>query len=304
MWNTQLKANICNISTFCGLHTGSGAGASFGFHQSHRLSMPFHLLLRRRCCLYDFTRALFCKSWFSICGWFPFSLSFSNGLLACFCHTWRSTKSVDSTIASLTPLFSWLKGAPPGINPSSPPAKKRSCGNIWCLWVIMDIGLTQIPLWQLLRQYPEVAHPQCRDIAPLRLVSWVSCEVPARVQQVVNQLMILFGAVTPVSSNEVLEIGRQQSGVTTSGELSWDMIRGRIDSWGHHRGNTLLKKCVASSSPSCNASHYLALFTSWTWSCFKWSQCSPLATLDGDGLLHLTESKNVVHVVNEGWNIL
>ena len=57
------------------------------------------------------------------------------------------------------------------------------------------------------------------------LVSWVSCEVPARVQQVLNQLMILFGSVSPVSSNEVLEIGRQQLGVTASGELSRDMIR-------------------------------------------------------------------------------
>ena len=77
-----------------------------------------------------------------------------------------------------------------------------------------------VALWQLLRQYPDVALPQCRDIAPLRLVSWVSCEVPARVQQV-----LLFGEVAPVSSNEVLEIGRQQLGVTACGELSWDMIR-------------------------------------------------------------------------------
>ena len=77
-------------------------------------------------------------------------------------------------------------------------------------------------------RYPEVAHPQCRDIAPLRLVSWVSCEVPARVQQVLHQLMILFGAVTPVASNEVLEIGRQQLGVTQRGAfLGYD--QGRID---------------------------------------------------------------------------
>ena len=32
--------------------------------------------------------------------------------------------------------------------------------------------------------------------------------------------MTLFGAVAPVSSNEVFEIGRQQLGVTDSGELS------------------------------------------------------------------------------------
>ena len=63
-------------------------------------------------------------------------------------------------------------------------------------WIDLNMPHGRFPLWQLLRQYPEVAHPQSRDIAPLRLVSWVSCEVPARVQQVLNQLMILFGAVT------------------------------------------------------------------------------------------------------------
>ena len=126
------------------------------------------------------------------------------------------------------------------------------------------------PLWQLLRQYPEVAHPQCRDIAPLRLVSWVSCEVPARVQQVLHQLMTLFGEVAPVSSNEVLEIGRQQ--------LSWDMIR-----------DALIRE--ATWLLSCNASHYLGL-------------CSPLATQEGDGLPHLTVSKNVLQEVSMEWNIL
>ena len=55
-------------------------------------------------------------------------------------------------------------------------------------WIDLNVTHGRFPLWQLLRQYPEVAHPQRRDIAPLRLVSWVSCEVPARVQQVLHQL--------------------------------------------------------------------------------------------------------------------
>ena len=49
-------------------------------------------------------------------------------LIMAFLHVfvinWRSTKPVDSTIASLTPLFSWLKRVPPGINPSSRQQKK------------------------------------------------------------------------------------------------------------------------------------------------------------------------------------
>ena len=38
-------------------------------------------------------------------------------------------------------------------------------------------------------------------------------------------MMVLFGAVTPVSSDEVLAIGVQQLGVAPSGEISWDAIR-------------------------------------------------------------------------------
>ena len=41
----------------------------------------------------------------------------------------------------------------------------------------------------------------------------MSCKVPDHVQQVLNQLMVLFGAVAPVSSDEVLAIGVQQLGV-------------------------------------------------------------------------------------------
>ena len=62
-------------------------------------------------------------------------------------------------------------------------------------WIDPSMPHGRFPLWQLLRQYPEVA------------------KVPAHVQQVLNQLMTLFGAVSPVASNKVLEIGRQQLGV-------------------------------------------------------------------------------------------
>ena len=59
-------------------------------------------------------------------------------------------------------------------------------------WIDLSLPHGRFPLWQLLRQYPDVALPQCRDIAPLRLVSWVSCEVPEHVQQVLRQLMTLY----------------------------------------------------------------------------------------------------------------
>ena len=101
---------------------------------------------------------------------------------------------------------------------------------------------------------------KARDIAPLRLVSWVSCKVPDRVQHVLHQLMALFGEVAPVSSDEVLAIGVQQQGGTSSGEISWDMVRDaliREETCGQ-------RKCVASWLNSYNAFHSLVSCTSWT----------------------------------------
>ena len=66
----------------------------------------------------------------------------------------------------------------------------------------------------------------------------------------------------------------------------------------------LRRKYVASWLLFYNASHSLALCISWTWSCRKWSQCSPLATQEGGGLHHLTVSLNVLQEVSMGWNIL
>ena len=37
--------------------------------------------------------------------------------------------------------------------------------------------------------------------------------------------MVLFGAVAPVSFDEVIAIGVQQLGVASSGEISWDVVR-------------------------------------------------------------------------------
>ena len=85
-----------------------------------------------------------------------------------------------------------------------------SCEHSYGHWIDLDMPHGRFPLWQLLREKPAAAHPPCRDIAPLRLVSWLSCEVPVRVQQVLNQLMTLFGEVTPAPSSEVIDIGLQQ----------------------------------------------------------------------------------------------
>ena len=126
----------------------------------------------------------------------------------------------DESLSSLTCKFCI-------VDRSTPELREHfgTCEHSYGHWIDLSLPHGRYPLWQLLRKYPDVALPQCRDIAPLRLVSWVSCEVPAHVQQVLHQLMTLFGEVAPVSSDEVLAIGVQQLGVTSSGEISWDMVR-------------------------------------------------------------------------------
>ena len=55
-----------------------------------------------------------------------------------------------------------------------------TCEHSYGHWIDLSLPHGRYPLYQLLRQYQDVALPQARDIAPLRLVSWVSCEVPDR----------------------------------------------------------------------------------------------------------------------------
>ena len=128
--NTQFKANNKNTISYpplsCDLHTGSGIGASFWFHQSHLLPMLL-LPLRHRGCLSDITGALFCSPG-AICGWFlvstPFECCFYRPF-ACFCHEMifylgGYDHCVLYTTAQLT------EGRSARDQPKQPPAKKAS----------------------------------------------------------------------------------------------------------------------------------------------------------------------------------
>ena len=56
-----------------------------------------------------------------------------DGLLHVFVIKWHFTNLVHTTIASFTPLLSWRKSAPPGINPSSRQKKNHLSGPRYCL---------------------------------------------------------------------------------------------------------------------------------------------------------------------------
>ena len=85
-----------------------------------------------------------------------------------------------------------------------------SCEHSYGHWIDLDITHGRFPLWQLLREKPAAAHPQCRDIARGE-VGFLAFPVKFRFgfNKSLNQLMTLFGEVTPAPSSEVIDIGQE-----------------------------------------------------------------------------------------------
>ena len=62
-----------------------------------------------------------------------------------------------------------------------------TCEHSYGHWLDLDLPHGKFDLLRLLRQFPDFANPACRDAAPLRLVSWLSCEVPPSTQELLDQ---------------------------------------------------------------------------------------------------------------------
>ena len=139
-------------------HFGSGIGASFGSHQS---PLPLFALPRwHRCflrvspkpsscvCILPFGDPALIRNHGAssfVCVLSRFLVVFvwlvSLLVLVAFCTFLHNLLMLNiflvvADTASLTPLFSWLKGAPPGINPSSYQQKK----NLWLLPTLLWCG--------------------------------------------------------------------------------------------------------------------------------------------------------------------
>ena len=136
-----------SVQTFCFLHTGhlrtsgSGVGATLGFHQSPRSFLKLYgiFTLWRRCFPLDFTGALFCT--FAYSWWVVFCLNFVAffhvfGLLFwCTTSSGAYGHSVFNTFVQLT------EGRSARDLPKQPPAKK----NHW-LHVAEDVHLLSGPV--------------------------------------------------------------------------------------------------------------------------------------------------------------
>lgn len=79
-----------------------------------------------------------------------------------------------------------------------------------------------------LRQIPEIALPARRDVAPLRLISWLSWKLPVHIEKLLLKLMEIFAAVAPVASDEVFSLSCEALQLDPSLTTAWDQIRDTI----------------------------------------------------------------------------
>ena len=106
--------------------------------------------------------------------------------------------------------------------------------------------------------------------------------------------MVLFGAVAPVSSDEVLAIGAQQLGV--SGEISWDAVRDaliREITFGGAKCPTEKVCGLLADFLQCLPLPRLVYFLDMIRP--KWYR-NPSASLKGDGLHHLIVWLNALRI--------
>ena len=132
----------------------------------------------------------------------------------------------------------------------------------------------------------------------------MSCEVPDHVQQVLHQLMTLFGEAAPVSSDEVIAIGVQQLGVTSSGEISWDMVRDALIREVTFGGTTCPTEEVCrlmaeflQRLPLPRLVHFLDMILP------QMVPVRPLVSQEGGGLPHPTVSLSALRGVSGMWSI-
>ncbi len=58
-------------------------------------------------------------------------------------------------------------------------------------------------LWQFLQTFPEAADPKLRDVTPLSLMSWLSCQLSDRTDLLIKECMAEFSQVEPVHSDKI-----------------------------------------------------------------------------------------------------
>ena len=75
-------------------------------------------------------------------------------------------------------------------------------------WIELPLQAGWFQLWRFLQEYPNAADPKLRDVTPLRLMSWLSCQLSERTQLLIKECMAEFSQVEPVHSDKIVQIGK------------------------------------------------------------------------------------------------
>ena len=82
------------------------------------------------------------------------------------------------------------------------------CEHSYGHWIEIPMQEGCFPLWQFLQMFPEAADPKLRDVTPLRLMSWLSCQLSHRTHLLIKECMAEFSQVEPVHSDKIMQIGK------------------------------------------------------------------------------------------------
>ena len=91
-------------------------------------------------------------------------------------------------------------------------------------------------LWQVLQEFPAAADPALRDVTPLRLMSWPSCQLSEKTQLLIDEAMKEFSKVEPVHSDKILQIGQFHLPSAAGHLHTWDDMRNAINRGNHRSG--------------------------------------------------------------------
>ena len=95
-------------------------------------------------------------------------------------------------------------------------------------WIELPIQAGWFQLWRFLQLFPDAADPKLRDVTPLRLMSWLSCQLSERTKMLIKECMAEFSRVEPVHSDKITQIGKFHLPGVGNAWATWDHMRDAV----------------------------------------------------------------------------
>ena len=91
-------------------------------------------------------------------------------------------------------------------------------------WIELPMQAGWFHLWRFLQMFPAAADPKLRDVAPLRRMSWLSCQLSDRTHLLIKECLAEFSQVEPVHLDKIMQIGKFHLAGVGDGWETWDHI--------------------------------------------------------------------------------